>query len=120
MSVCYGKISSGIFHAVPSKNGHLYPMNPCSNETGIHLCCWGSDICGADGFCHFTHQDSDSVSGYYLGGCTDPKFTATACPQHCTDYPSRDVVYNATNGLWVSLTDIWPVEVRIRSLSDIC
>ena len=73
---------------------------PCSNATGVQLCCAVNSICGEDGFCHFTHQMSQPVSGYYMGGCADATFTDRTCPQHCTEYPTQGVVYNSTSGLW--------------------
>ena len=73
---------------------------PCGNGTGYQQCCNEGDQCGADGFCHFTHAQSNFVTGYYLGGCTDPSFDAAVCPQPCTQYGTQDVIYNSTSQLW--------------------
>ena len=73
---------------------------PCSNSTSTVQCCNPSDTCGADGFCYFTHALASAVTGYYLGGCTDPDFEDPACSQHCTGYPTQDVIYSQEYGLW--------------------
>lgn len=71
---------------------------PCSNGSGYQQCCQKGDQCGAQGFCHFTHEQDDIVTGYYLGGCTDPRFKAAVCPQPCTQYSTQDVIYDSTDG----------------------
>ena len=94
MSVCYIKQSND-------------SGKPCHRSTlllrdgpVVQHCCAIGDTCGAHGFCRFTHNDPNTVSGFYLAGCTDKTLSAPACPQHCTEYESQDVVYNATDGLW--------------------
>jgi hypothetical protein len=109
MSKCYAKNEyNGIYEPKPPGYPTFYP---CSNETGVQQCCAGGDTCGIDGFCHFAHQDSNAVTGYYMGGCTDSGFAAAACPQHCTDYTTQDVVYNTTDGLWVSASGLESLKV---------
>ena len=57
---------------------------PCSNSTStVQLCCAAGDICGADSICQFTHPQAD-VSGYYVGGCTDPTFSDPVCSKRCS------------------------------------
>ena len=60
---------------------------PCGapNADGFVQCCASGDTCGADGFCHFIHPQG-STSGFYLGGCTDPNFADSSCPQLCSKY----------------------------------
>jgi hypothetical protein len=36
----------------------------------------------------------------YIGGCTDPSFSAAACPATCSDQTLPDVVYNETTDIW--------------------
>jgi hypothetical protein len=97
MARCYVKHDDEI---VDVTGNDPYDNLPCSNATGVQTCCANNSECTKDGFCYFTHQQSAAVTGYYLGGCTDPNFEAAACPQHCTGLPTQDVVYNTTSGLW--------------------
>lgn len=73
---------------------------PCSNSSQPVQCCNPTDTCGTDGFCYFTHAQDSPVTGYYLGGCTDPEFRDPVCSQHCTSYPTQDVIYSPHYGLW--------------------
>ena len=92
MKTCYTKHDN-----IVSSN----PDNtPCSTGSGYQQCCATGDECGADGFCHFTHAQDNIVTGYYLGGCTDPSFEAAVCPQPCTQYGTQDVLYEPSYGLW--------------------
>ena len=77
---CYCKSQNAI-HATCDK------LTPCGmpSSTGFVQCCSNGDTCGADGFCHFT-QPLNGSSGYYLGGCTDPTFRDSSCPQQCSKF----------------------------------
>ena len=36
----------------------------------------------------------------YMGGCTDPSYSAASCPTSCSDLHLPDVVYNQTTKIW--------------------
>lgn len=36
----------------------------------------------------------------YMGGCTDPSYSAASCPISCSDLHLPDVVYNQTTKIW--------------------
>ena len=94
-NACYVK------NAASNSPSYSADQAACSNITsGYTQCCNPSDACGLDGFCHFTHALSSPVTGYYLGGCTDPDFEDPACAQHCTSLPTQDVIFSPNNGLW--------------------
>ena len=82
---------------------------PCGapNVAGFVACCVRGDVCGADGFCHFTHPQS-GTSGYYLASCTDPTYRDSSCPTRCSKfnmYPSHTLRnYQADENLLFSIS----------------
>ena len=61
------------------------PTSSCSNDTSsIQQCCATGDTCGENGFCHFNHPSDFTLSGYYIGGCTDPNYKDPKCVLECS------------------------------------
>ncbi|PMD46401.1 hypothetical protein L207DRAFT_628951 [Hyaloscypha variabilis F] len=95
---CYYKLDSAIAHNPPS--------NPCgvvSPSTNFFACCVPGDACLDGGICHYTPKPTSAptvVSGYYMGGCTDPTWSSPACAPQCSDLNVPDVVYNDTTQTW--------------------
>lgn len=99
-------------------------QRPCTNTTttsssssnSFTQCCNPTDTCGTNGFCHFTHAQDAPVTGYYLGGCTDPSFEdPIACAQRCTSDPTQDVIFDEENGLWACCYGSGELDCRVPS-----
>jgi len=93
---CYLPLSS-------DGTGLYSPFVVCGSDndgTGQY-CCNAGDVCLEDYICHFTHPEPTvvSVTGYYIGGCTDQSFSG-ACSKQCADQVTQDIYYNETTDLW--------------------
>ena len=60
--------------------------NSTSGRSAHQSCCYGGDICMADGICHYTHTVTNGT-GYYMAGCTDPTWNDPSCPKACSKFP---------------------------------
>jgi hypothetical protein len=89
MATCWSYQSSELLMGT----GPPVYLDPCSNDSSqTTTCCVHGDQCLGDGFCHFSHTDTASVSGYYIGGCTDSNFPDPPCSKQCSKFAHPPLV----------------------------
>lgn len=78
--------------------------------SGVRSCCIGTHKCGANNICQFDAEaaaevaKNKSLSGYYVGSCTDPTLQSPMCRGDCRRVGPRgdiegDLVF-VRDGLW--------------------
>lgn len=58
--------------------------NTQTSPGGAQLCCRNGDRCGDDSICH-SDAIADSLSAWYVGGCSDGGYSDPVCNRNCSE-----------------------------------